>query len=99
MLSIIFPFAGPIPAGMTIDLFSLTFDALIAGTSTLMLSTGGGLGGLALAGGPVPFTTASGTVTVTAAAAIPEPSTILLLAAGLIGLAWFGRRKITSASS
>ena len=57
--------------------------------STVDTSTGGGIGGLELVGGAVPFTTASATVTVT-----PEPSTILLLLSGLAGLGFFGRRKI-----
>ncbi len=74
--------------GFTIDLFSLTFDALAAGTSTLLPSTGGGLGGLASGGGAVGFTTASATVTVT-----PEPGTLLLLGSGLAGLVAWRMRK------
>ena len=63
-----FPLGGPFPTiglGTTIGFFSLTFDALAAGTSTVDVSTGGGLGGLASGGGAVGFTTASATVTVT----------------------------------
>ena len=86
-----FPAGGPFPtigAGVDVTFFNLTFDALAPGMSTVNTSTGGGLGGLALAGGAVPFTLASGTITVT-----PEPGTLLLLASGLAGLGFFRWRR------
>lgn len=90
ILSIGLPFGGgvPIPVGDTIDLFSLTFDALMAGTSTVLPSDGGGFGGLALDPDFVPFTLASGTVTVARGndPVVPEPGTMLLMGSGIVGL-------------
>lgn len=93
------PFTGgPIAAGTEIDLFSLTLDALAIGMSTVSPSTGGGLGGLAVGGLPVPFTPASGSVTVTPAGGpgpgIPEPSILMLFVLGLAGLGFSKRRKV-----
>ena len=64
-----------------ITIFSLTFDALAAGTSTVLTSAGGGLGGVSLLGTSVspPFTVAGGTVTVNPAnSAIPEPTSLIV---------------------
>ncbi len=94
MFSFIVPFAGPIPLGTTIDLFSVTLDALMVGTSTVLPSTGFGLGGLAFGGFAVPHSLASGTVTVVNP--IPEPGTMLLMGSGLIGLVAWRIRKPTS---
>jgi len=93
LLSFVLPFTGaPIPLGTTMDLFSVTFDALAPGTSTVLPSPGT-LGGLFfLGGGPLPISVASGTVTVT-----PEPGTLLLLGSGLAGLVAWRMRKPTSA--
>ena len=85
-----FPDGGPFPtigAGVDVTFFSLTFDALAPGTSTVLPSTGGG-GGLEFFGGAVQFNVASATVTVT-----PEPSTMLLLGSGLAGLGFFRIRS------
>ncbi|MBL4667233.1 MAG: hypothetical protein JKY04_07640 [Sneathiella sp.] len=90
ILSIILPFAGPIAAGTTIDLFSLTLDALTPGTSRVILSAGGVLGGLAFAGVSVPFISASGSVTVSA---IPLPAALPLYGAGIAVLGFIGWRK------
>jgi len=93
MSSLGLPFGpAPIPAGLTIDLFSLTLVAMGPGTSTVLPSTGGGLGGLAFAGFPVAFGTSGGTVTV-APSVIPVPAAIWLFGTALIGLAGFGKRK------
>ena len=99
ILSIVLPFGGgPIGAGVTIDLFSLTLDALIPGMSTVLPSAGvipPPLGGLVLAGAPVPFTVATGgTVTVTPSGEIPEPSNLLLFGLGFAGLSFSRRRKV-----
>ncbi len=97
MLSTVLPFTGgPLSAFTTIDLFSVTLDPLIAGTSTVVAGIGNippPLGGLALAGGPVSFDLFSATVTVEAAVGVPEPSTLLLLGSGLVGLAGWRWRK------
>jgi len=90
ILSLVAPFAGPIPAGTTIDLFSLTFDALTPGMSRVIPSTGGGLGGLALAGVFVPFTSAGGSVTVSA---IPLPAAFPLYGAGIAFMGFIGWRR------
>ena len=82
-----------IAAGTTIDLFGLTLDALIPGMSTVLPSTGGGLGGLALGGTPVNFSLASSIVTVTAPASVPEPGTLALFGFGLAGLGYMRRRR------
>ena len=94
ILSIVLSFAGPIPAGTTIDLFSLTLDALTPGTSRVILSPGGGLGGLAFAGVSVPFISASGSVTVSA---IPLPAALPLYGVGIAVLGFIGwckKRKV-----
>ena len=87
---------GPFPtigSGATIPVFSLTLLAMGPGTSTVLPSTGGGLGGLAFFGGPVPFTTASGTVTVTSPSAVPVPAAIWLFGTGILGLIGFSKRR------
>jgi len=89
ILSIVLPFAGT-----TIDLLSLTLDALTPGTSRVILSPGGGLGGLAFAGVSVPFISASGSVTVSA---IPLPAALPLYGVGIAVLGFIGwckKRKI-----
>ncbi len=89
ILSIVLPFAGT-----TIDLLSLTLDALTPGTSRVILSPGGGLGGLAFAGVSVPFISASGSVTVSA---IPLPAALPLYGVGIAVLGFIGwckKRKV-----
>ncbi len=92
MLSIIVPFGGvPIGAGVTTDLFSVTLDSLAVGMSGVLPSAGvipPPLGGLALAGLPVAFTVAGGTVTV------PEPSILMLFGLGFAGLVFSRHRKV-----
>ncbi|OUR77347.1 hypothetical protein A9Q83_11670 [Alphaproteobacteria bacterium 46_93_T64] len=90
IISLTTPFAGPIPAGTTIDLFSLTLNALTPGTSRIIPSTGGGLGGLVYAGAFVPTTLRGGSVTVSA---IPLPAAFPLFAAALAGFGFAGYRR------
>jgi hypothetical protein len=73
-------------------LASLTFDSIGVGTSTLMFSDvvlGDSLG-ITLED----ITFDDGSVTVTATTPVPEPATILLLAAGLGWLGFVRRRRI-----
>lgn len=89
----------PIPAGVTIDLFSLTLVAMAPGASDVIPNAGGLpggllLGGLALGGAPVPFATTGGTVTVMpSVGAIPLPAAVWLFATALVGLLGFSRRR------
>ena len=93
MLSIALPF-DLIPAGKAVDIFSLTFQADAAGTSTL------GLTGwnppesplLALNGVPILAELSPGSVNVNAAP-VPEPATIVLLTTGILGMGVYGRKK------
>lgn len=87
----------PIGAGVTIDLFELTFDALMPGMSSLAPSAGvvpASFGGLSLMGANLPFTSAGGTVTVTGV--ISEPASFLLFVTGLGSLTRFSRKKLES---
>jgi len=96
-------FGGPIGAGVEINLFSVTLDALTSGTSVVRLlpldfitgeniadpsgtepaSTTVGAQVLFLQEGPVPANLNQGTVTVQS---VPEPATLSLMGAGLLGL-------------
>ena len=87
----------PIGPGVTIDLFELTFDALMPGMSSLAPSAGVvpvSFGGLSLIGANLPFTSAGGIVTVTGV--ISEPASFLLFVTGLGGLTRFSRKKLES---
>ena len=74
-------------------LATLTYDAIGAGTSPLTFS------GVVLGdanGDPLRATTSDGSVTVDAATrSIPEPSTMLLVALGLVLLAWSRGRLVS----
>jgi hypothetical protein len=87
---------GPFPLGFEQEesLYGLTMSALAKGTSTISISTGGNLGGIALAGVPIPFSVASGTLTVTGpiGPTVAEPSVLMLFGLGLLGLR-MSRRK------
>lgn len=84
------PFAGgPLPPLPT-SIFSVDFTALMAGTSTIV-ADGSPFGSppAAFFGGPVPATIDTGIVTVSPLIVdAPEPGSLLLLGAGLAGLAW-----------
>jgi MYXO-CTERM domain-containing protein len=77
--------------------YSLTFDALVPGTSEIAPSAGAGLpleGGIGFLGTVVPFDIASATVTVTdPGIQLPEPSILALFGLGLLGLRRFSRRR------
>jgi hypothetical protein len=82
---------GPVPGvsgNGTLVLFD--FTALALGTSALTISNvillNSGLG-------PINFTTTSGSVTVTPTATIPEPSTLMLLGAGLFAILGLALKK------
>lgn len=77
--------SGPTPPEGTFALASLTFDALSAGT-------GLPLGINLISSGPqVNFDAVR--LDASPIAAVPEPTTVLLLGTGLLGLAWLGRKK------
>jgi hypothetical protein len=83
---------APVAPGVNIDMFNLSFVASAPGMSTL--STMGLSPGqeLALGGELVASSLVPGAVTVTDAV-IPEPSTLLLLGTGLIGVFAYARRR------
>ena len=90
-------FGAPAISG-EFSLFSLTFDALIPGSSDIAPSAGAGLlageGGLGFFGTSVAFTSAGATVTVNdTGVVIPEPSILALFALGLLGLSGLSRRR------
>jgi len=81
------------PAGFT--LASLTFSAFGLGTTQVSLgdvTLSDATGLITL----VPENLSSANVEVTAAAAVPEPATILLLVAGISGLGFVRRRRLMS---
>jgi hypothetical protein len=83
------------------SVYSLTFDALVAGSSDIAPSAGAGLpaeGGLGFFGTPVAFAAAGATVTVDdIGPVIPEPSILALFALGLLGIGGFSRRRAHTA--
>jgi hypothetical protein len=75
---------------------SFTFEQIPAGTQFITLKQGNGFE-IFKVPGPVPFDLAhqlAGTDTSHISTFVPEPSTTLLLAFGLVGLAIHGRRRI-----
>jgi hypothetical protein len=70
-------------------LATLTFDTLAPGTSPLDIHDNYALGDAW--GDPLIASTEGGNIHV---ASVPEPSTILLLSSGLLGIGYFGRRKL-----
>ena len=80
-------------------LATLHFDVLQAGTTTVSLATDAGdfnQGLIFLETDPLAIT-GSDALTLASAPAVPEPSTLLLMIAGLVGVAGWRRRQPTAA--
>ena len=83
--------SGLTPSGSLVD---ITFEALAPGVSPLTLSNAFLTdGGTPLSSANGDFGLSDGTVTILAREAVPEPSSLLLIASALCGMAAFRRRS------
>jgi hypothetical protein len=80
--------------GNGVHLATLSFNCLAVGTSFLNIGIDDALEGFQLAAVPGGFASWEPTATTVNQAPVPEPSTILLVGTGLLGIIGFGRKRL-----
>jgi hypothetical protein len=84
--------------GNSVQLATLSFNCLAIGTSSLNIGTDDALEGFQLAAVPGGFATWTSEPTTVNQAPVPEPSTILLMGAGILGLVGYNRKRFSKKS-